>query len=267
MVVATDRAKGFVIAASIAVGALTGCAAPGDSQAQIDSLAPVAYAGVLPCADCAGIRTEVKLYAEQPSGRPVRYEFTQTYLGTRDGDRSVQSTGRWTILRGSSSDRDATVYQLDYDRPGRAQNFLKVGDDELRQLDRDQKEIASSVAHSLYRVSKESSVPAVTLTESDAGHTIDVNRGERIVIRLRGNRTTGYTWTLAVSDPDVLTKLAEPTYTPDDASVDAVGAGGVETWSFQASRGGRAELRFEYRRPWEHDASATRTVSYTINVR
>jgi uncharacterized lipoprotein NlpE involved in copper resistance len=59
------------------------------------------YAGVLPCADCAGIRTELRLYAEQPSGQAVRYELTETYLGTRDGDRMFEREGRWTVMRGS----------------------------------------------------------------------------------------------------------------------------------------------------------------------
>jgi predicted secreted protein len=258
----------IMMAASVAVSVLAGCATPGDSPAQIDSsLAPVTYAGVLPCADCAGIRTEIRLYAEQPSGRPVRYELIQTYLKARDGDRSVQSTGSWTILRGSPSDRDATVYQLDYDRPERAQNFLKVGDDELRQLDGQEREIAAPAPHSLHRVSTESSMHAVTLTESDAGRTIDVSRGDRIVIQLRGNRTTGYTWTLAAGAPDVLTSLGEPAYTPDAARADTVGAGGVETWSFRASRNGQVDLRFEYRRPWEHDVPATRSVLYRLNVK
>ena len=51
------------------------------------------------------------------------------------------------------------------------------------------------------------------------------------------------------------------------AAAGTAGAGGVETWSFQAARSGREELRFEYRRPWEHDTPAARTVSYTLNVR
>jgi len=34
------------------------------------------FAGVLPCADCSGILTELRLYTEQPSGQPTRYELT-----------------------------------------------------------------------------------------------------------------------------------------------------------------------------------------------
>jgi len=114
------------------------------------------FKGVLPCADCAGIRTELRLYANPASGQPLHYESTQTYMGTRVGNRTVESTGRWTIFRGSATDREAIVYQLDFDRPGMEQNFLKVGEGELRLLDRHQQEIPLSVSHSLHRVAEES---------------------------------------------------------------------------------------------------------------
>src|SRR5215510_6268561 len=62
------------------------------------------YAGTLPCADCAGIRTVLTLYSEPG---PTRYELVETYLATRDGDRSFPSSGRWTVLRGSATDSNA----------------------------------------------------------------------------------------------------------------------------------------------------------------
>jgi lysophospholipase len=114
---------------------------------------PLVYAGVLPCADCAGIRTELSLYVEQPWGRPVRYELRQTYLGTRGGDRTLESTGRWNLLRGTQDDPDATVIELDADRPDARRDFLRVGD-ELRALDRQQREIASAAPHTLRRVAR-----------------------------------------------------------------------------------------------------------------
>jgi len=58
-----------------------------------------------------------------------------------------------------------------------------------------------------------------------------------------------------------------PVYTPANAPSGAVGSGGVEAWSFQASQSGRQELRFEYRRPWERDVAAARALHYTIAVR
>jgi copper homeostasis protein (lipoprotein) len=127
-----------------------------DSAAPADSLIGT-FIGVLPCADCAGIKTVLRLYTET-SGRPTRYEASETYLATKDGDRSFERTGRWTIMRGSANDPDATVYQLDFDQPNALRNFLKAGDSELRLLDREQRDIPSLNPHSLLRVPDTTSV-------------------------------------------------------------------------------------------------------------
>jgi copper homeostasis protein (lipoprotein) len=83
----------------------------------------VKYAGTMPCADCMGIRTVLTLYSEPG---PTRYELNETYVGTKDGDRSFPRFGRWTILRGSATDADATVYQIAFDRPDRTVNYSVV---------------------------------------------------------------------------------------------------------------------------------------------
>ena len=104
----------------------------------------IKYAGTLPCADCAGIRTLLTLYSEPG---PTRYELAETYIGTKDGDRAFLNSGRWTILRGSAADADATVFQLDFDRPDRARNFLREGDYHLVQLDRNQAALPARNSH------------------------------------------------------------------------------------------------------------------------
>jgi predicted secreted protein len=262
----------------LSVAALTGCAVPAEAlrdapqgKAAVPDSPGAAllgrFSGVLPCADCAGIRIALRLYAERPSGQPTRYESTETYLGTRDGDRTFERMGRWTILRGSATDSDATVYQLDYDRPGVERNFLVLGAAELRLLGRDQREITSIASHSLYRLPEDPSMDSITLAEGDADRVIEIARGRTVVIRLSSNRSTGYAWTLAAARPAGLTVLGEPSYEPASGASNAVGAGGVETWSFLASASGRQDLRFEYRRPWERDAPPARTLVYTIAVR
>jgi predicted secreted protein len=242
-------------------GEVIGGVAPAQSSRGVSLLGR--FVGVLPCADCAGIRTEVRLYAEQPSGLPTRYESTETYLGTRDGDRTVERAGRWTILRGSATDRDATVYQLDFDRPEARRNFLRVGDAELRLLDREEREIASGVPHFLRREPEKARTEPLVLVERDAGPLIEVASGQTIVIRLGSNRSTGYRWTLASSSDRALTPIGEPLYSAGGG----VGAGGVEAWSFLATQQGQHELRFEYRRPWEPMAAPAKSLTYEIAVR
>lgn len=253
-----QRAPGGVrvkpILASVVAAALAGCVT-------ISSSLIGTYAGVLPCADCSGILTELRLYAEQPSGRAAHYELTETYLGSRDGDRSIGTTGRWTTVRGAASDKDAAVIQIDLGRIDALKNFLRVGDDELRLLDRNRREIISLAPRSLYRVSE---LPAATLTEGDSGQTIEVEPGQRVFVVLGSNRATGYTWTLDPPGPGPLTRLADAVYAQGAASL---GGSGTEIWLFRASRAGKQELNFQYRRPAEGHLPAAKTLSYTVSVR
>ena len=252
----TESIFGLVkrILAWVVAAALAGCVT-------ISSSLIGTYAGVLPCADCAGILTELRLYAEQPSGRAARYELTETYLASREGDRSIGTAGRWTTVRGSASDKDATVIQIDLGRIDALLNFLRIGDDELRLLDRNRREIVSRAPHSLYRVSE---LPAATLAENDSGQAIDVEPGQRVFVVLGSNRATGYGWTLDAWVPGALTSLGEPVYA---RGASLPGEGGTEIWMFRASGTGKQQLNFQYRRPSERDVPAAKTVSYTISVR
>jgi predicted secreted protein len=217
------------------------------------------FAGVMPCADCAGVLTELHLYAEQ--GRPTSYELMETYMGTRDGDRSIGTVGRWTTLRGSASDSSAEVIQIDLGRIDALRNFQRVGDNELRLLDRKLNPIVSPAPRSLFRVSE---LPAVTLVESDSGRTVEVEHDQRVFVVLGANRTTGYAWTLEPPDPGPLASLGAPLYAPTG---DLAGSGGTEIWFFAANRSGRQELHFHYARTFERAALAAKTVSFTLEVR
>jgi predicted secreted protein len=250
------------------VAALLGCTSPPDESPKDSAAAADSslgrFAGTLPCADCAGIRTELRLFASRQSGQPTRYEATETYVATRDGDRTFERSGRWTMLRGTPDDPDATVYQLDFDQPQAVRNFLKVGDGELRLLDHEQRDIESLTPHSLHRV-PDANAPAVTVGEADAGRTIELERGQSIAVLLPSNRSTGFRWSLAPASAGVLTTAGDASYTQDSSG--AVGAPGVETWTFRASQRGRQELRFEYRRPWEKTVPPSRVIAFTIAVR
>ena len=53
------------------------------------------------------------------------------------------------MVRGTPQDENATVYELDPDQPGRAQYFLKVGDERVMMLDRDRNPILSDLNFTL----------------------------------------------------------------------------------------------------------------------
>jgi len=241
-----------------------------DAPHPADSMASAAllgrFAGTLPCADCGGIRTELQLYTDPTSYAPTTYELQETYLATRDGDRTLTATGRWTIMQGSAIDNDGTIYQLDFDRPSQARNFLKIGDWALLQLDREQALIQSSQNHTLTRVDAPNAPSIRTVTVEDVGRPLPLEIGQELAVHLNSNHSTRYSWALSESTTRSLAARGEPEYITDAASRDKAGAGGIEVWRFVAIRTGQQTLNFEYRRPWEKNAPPAESASFDVTV-
>lgn len=106
------------------------------------------YVGTLPCADCAGIRTELTLLAN--AGR-TSYWLKETYLGKPPKDATFESGGGFQV-EPAAHDPKAQVYRLAEARSGEKRFFLKVSDDELQALDRSGRPIDSKLDYSLKRV-------------------------------------------------------------------------------------------------------------------
>ena len=108
------------------------------------------FEGVLPCADCSGIRTRLVLTRRAAGWAEGTYRLTETYA---DRGSPIVTTGDWTTLRGSAMDDDDTVYELNPDQPDRARHYLRVGDDRaLRALARDLKPWPKGLPDRLARV-------------------------------------------------------------------------------------------------------------------
>lgn len=136
-----------LLATLTAVALAAACASPPPPRAPAPPNAGApqvgTYEGVLPCADCPGIRTRLTL--EGPPGH--RYRLEQTYL-----DRSPEpfvEEGVYYILRGAAADPDATVFELGADS---RQYFQRTGPDELVKLDREMAPIPSTANLTLRRV-------------------------------------------------------------------------------------------------------------------
>ena len=149
---------------AITAGAMTGAAQTKQASAParqpdlpLVQLVVTTFEGVLPCADCSGLRVTLTLSA--PSiGNAGAGTFTlkETYIGRNVTNDSM---GRWEMTTGSAKDPNATVYRLTFENAGSEQYWLKVSDNELRALDRERREIASPKPQVLKRISPP---PAVT---------------------------------------------------------------------------------------------------------
>lgn len=107
------------------------------------------YRGTLPAASCPGIVYDITLYNYQHSGDGV-FKTRLTYLEAENGqDRTFECCGRQYTLRGSATDKNATVLQfVPFDRDEDTMSFL-LEDDKLTLLDRELKPIYSELNYTL----------------------------------------------------------------------------------------------------------------------
>ncbi|MBB5015374.1 copper resistance protein NlpE N-terminal domain-containing protein [Rehaibacterium terrae] len=111
------------------------------------------WQAVLPCADCAGIDTELLLIQQ---GERREYVLTESYLGVEDdGDTVFHSQGAWAVSHGFDADPQAVVYTLDADDATRRRAFLRRDDDGLELLDRSGRRIDSRLDYTLRPVVNE----------------------------------------------------------------------------------------------------------------
>jgi copper homeostasis protein (lipoprotein) len=107
------------------------------------------YHGVLPCADCPGIDTTVKLFGADAKATHGQYVIHHVY---QERKSSYDETGTWTLEKGTPADASASVYVLKPKTGSGVTNFLQVSNNVIKQLDNDRKPFAGSVNFSLKRV-------------------------------------------------------------------------------------------------------------------
>ena len=102
-----------------------------------------------------------------------------------------------------------------------------------------------------------------TLTSADQGKTITVHAGDKVIIQLDENPTTGYTWAVASTDTQIL-KLQDSGYTATPTG--RVGSGGTRIFTFIAQKSGTTPLQLKYWRSFEGDRSIVQHFAVTIQV-
>jgi predicted secreted protein len=84
-----------------------------------------------------------------------------------------------------------------------------------------------------------------------------------ITVSLCSNPSTGYEWECEITGEDVLEETGHD-YVPPEG--EAVGAPGMDVWTFKAIGEGEAEVRLEYSQPWEDGDKEERTYTFTVTV-
>lgn len=104
------------------------------------------------------------------------------------------------------------------------------------------------------------------LSDKNSGTHQTVRVGQKVVISLDENPSTGYSWQFFITPAKqkTITDIAENYIAPNTS---LIGAGGIKEYSFTAAQKGTLTVTGYYFRPWEKLNERTdRKVVYTIEV-
>jgi predicted secreted protein len=107
--------------------------------------------------------------------------------------------------------------------------------------------------------------PRVQLDQAADGSSVQLTRGQELVVELPSNRTTGYDWYLSGALPSQLTTASDTYETTSEPGV--VGAGGTHVFTYTVAAAGSGTLKLVYVRPWETGVRPAKTFAVTITVR
>lgn len=100
---------------------------------------------------------------------------------------------------------------------------------------------------------------------TDPARPLTVSPGEKFVIVIESNRTTGFSWEIAKPYNENVVTLMGREYLPQKSDLD--GAGGKEVWTFTAVSAGQTTIYLKYVRPWEKGIPPKQETAYTVIVR
>ena len=104
--------------------------------------------------------------------------------------------------------------------------------------------------------------PRATLTELDAGRTIEAKVGDTIELVLPENASTGYRWAFEGLDEQVV-RAGEGELVGKPAKV---GSGGDVRWRLTALAAAKTEVRLKLWRRWEGDRSIQKRFAVRLTI-
>lgn len=103
------------------------------------------------------------------------------------------------------------------------------------------------------------------ITESDSGANVTLRIGDRLMVLLAGNATTGYTWSVpVVYGYEPIQESAGVEYRQSASGL--LGAGGQFIYRYWAVDAGTQGFSYSYERPWETTGPIC-TITFTATVR
>ncbi|WP_114751733.1 copper resistance protein NlpE N-terminal domain-containing protein [Pleomorphovibrio marinus] len=111
----------------------------------------LSYEGIIPCADCRGIKMELRL-ENSPEKTERIYELSETYLDTKDGDRNFLSKGLLEVGYGIEGNPNAFVIKLMDEEGNLTRSFIQDEEGGLEMLDTANRRMVSEFNYTLIKI-------------------------------------------------------------------------------------------------------------------
>ncbi|MEE3319713.1 MAG: copper resistance protein NlpE [Pseudomonadota bacterium] len=146
--------KKIMFAGITTVALLAGCQSQQAANEEPVVINPTAqkvvYSGMLPCADCSGIRTTLTLYRDQFDA-PTRFQLREEYLqGSKVGLTTVER-GDWSQDTRVQDERQMELYTINPETPDATRQYLRDAVNAVEQLDKNGELIKSNLNYRLLR--------------------------------------------------------------------------------------------------------------------
>jgi inhibitor of cysteine peptidase len=108
------------------------------------------------------------------------------------------------------------------------------------------------------------------IQNNHSAKTIEINKGDTLVLTLGSNPTTGFSWKeqARISDRTVLEQTQHQYLEPSaNAGKPVTGAAGKDAWTFKASKAGQSVITMDYSRPWTGGEQDEWTFQLTVTVK
>ena len=109
----------------------------------------------------------------------------------------------------------------------------------------------------------DSTLKITSLNKEHNGKQIQISQNQKITITLDSNPTTGYIWTNTDSSIKIIRQIKKTKF---KASSKKMGAGGKQSFIFEAKDIGDTELKLIYHRPWEKNIAPIDTFIVNIKI-
>lgn len=104
------------------------------------------------------------------------------------------------------------------------------------------------------------------VTVEDAGARLVLRQGDRLMVELAGNATTGFQWeNVLLPEFAVLQESEKVEYRPKPHPKEMVGFGGTFLFRYEAVAAGSQSFRFVYHQPWE-SVKPEEVFEFTVHV-